>query len=58
MQIDEAGADDMVGGINNTSCLQGRGVTPVNRHAFVFDEHCGIKAGAPTPVNDQAMLNK
>jgi hypothetical protein len=58
MQIDEARANHMVGSINHTSCLQGRGITSVNRHALVFDEHCGIKAGTPTPVNDQTMLNE
>jgi hypothetical protein len=52
MQIDESGADYMVGGINNTSRLQGGRVTPVHRHTLVFDKHCGIKARTSTPIND------
>ena len=48
----------MVRGIKHAGRLQGRGVAPVQGHAFVFDQYCGIKAGTPTPIDDKAIRNE
>ena len=55
VQINKAGTDDVIGGINDTGRLQVGGVATVDGETLVLHQHCGVKARATTAIDDQAV---
>ena len=58
VEVDEAGADDVLGGVDHAGRFEGRGVATVNGDPLIFDQHGGMEAGTPTPVDHQAICNE
>jgi hypothetical protein len=58
VQIDKAGTDHVIGGVDDPGGLQMRRVTAVHGDAFVLDEHGGVEARAATAVDDEAVVDQ
>ena len=55
VHIDEARADDMVGGVYGPGRLQRGGVTPEDAEDVALDAHGAVVARVAGPVDDEAV---
>ena len=55
MQVDEAGAHHMAGGVDGPGCFQVGNVAPLHGDRVAFHQHRGEKAGAAGAVDHQAV---